>query len=147
MLNLTQFPIITLAKTINVLIPANTTAGTSIFLPYDAEINNSILRGAMINNASTIISTYTNGIINISNVDLNLLYINLTNEKEEVIIDSLPCKSLVNYISDTNKSIRRFNTKINLSKSFIKLTDVLTNDANQNQLLSITFYYKPIKWQ
>jgi hypothetical protein len=147
MLNLTQFPIITLAKTINVLIPANTTAGTSIFLPYDAEINNSILRGAMINNASTIISTYTNGIINISNVDLNLLYINLTNEKEEVIIDSLPCKSLVNYISDTNKSIRRFNTKINLSKSFIKLTDVLTNDANQNQLLSITFYYKPINWQ
>jgi hypothetical protein len=54
---------------------------------------------------------------------------------------------LVNYISDTNKSIRRFNTKINLSKSFIKLTDVLTNDANQNQLLSITFYYKPINWQ
>ena len=69
MLNLTQFPIITLSKTINVLIPANTPAGTSIFLPYDAEINNSVLKGIKVGLQNYDYSSLIDGILTIDEDD------------------------------------------------------------------------------
>ena len=147
MLNLTQFPIITLSKTINVLIPANTPAGTSIFLPYDAEINNSVLKGVKVSLANYDVAILINGINVIDEEDIRRFYISLSNNNEQKIIDDFPLNGLTSLSSTNNRTIRRYNCVIDLAKSFLKLNDDLTAAVGIDSFIPITFYYKPLNWK
>jgi hypothetical protein len=146
MLNLTQFPIITLSKTINVLIPANIPAGTSIYLPYDAEINVSVLRGIKVSKAGYDVSLSINGVNVIDEDDIKSLYISFANQNEQKIIDDFPLNALTSLSAQNNRAIRRFNCKIDLAKSAIRLNTALSASPTVDNYVPITFYYKPLNW-
>ena len=147
MLNLTQFPIITLTKTINVLVPANSPAGTRIFFEYDQEINQSIIRGINVNYADKGVGTTINNTNVIVEDDTTCVYINLLNSNENKIVDELPLNALTSIANSYNRAIRRFNSKIDSAKSYIRLNTQFTSNDNIDNIIPITFYYKPLNWK
>lgn len=142
MLNLTKNPIVKFCKTINILVPANTLAGTKVFFPFDEEISNCKLTGLIFNPS---IDTLQTGNISGNLYGVNFVgqttgvdcYITLCNHKNENIVNQLPVMALWNMNASGNITIRRFSNYIDLGKSYI----VLTNTVGANKYFSFTFYY------
>lgn len=166
-MNLSKFPTITNAKTLFVEIDINLLT-SQIFLPYDKEIDNSLIKGIRVEYIQS-----SNGIIFISPnsyaLNLNIVYpqyanknignleattcayfgLTLVDDKNNNILQDYPLNGLNNPTTGANANtnyIRRFNAKVNLQKSFISLLD-----KTQAGYLSqadvyfgcLTFYYKP----
>lgn len=166
-MNLSKFPTITNAKTLFVEIDINLLT-SQIFLPYDKEIDNSLIKG--IRNEYVQSST---GITNISPysyaLNLNIVFpqfannnigqldpaisayfgITLVDDNNNNILQDYPLNGLNNPTIGANANtdyIRRFNSKVNLQKSFISLLDkTQAGFLSQSDVYfaCLTFYYKP----
>ena len=140
MLNLTKQPIVKFCKTINLLIPTDTSVGTKVFFPFDEEISNCKLTGLIFNpniNAGTgNISGSLNGKIFANSFQGANTYITLVNYKNENVVNQLPVNALWNMNATGNITIRRFSNYIDLGKSYLQTTGLL-----YDYYFSFTFYY------
>lgn len=164
-MNLSKFPTITVAKTITLGYNQSNSA-SQVFFNFDYAIDNSILKGIRFefgdNSASGVITPtppasirynplnfYSNN-PSVAGVVIGSYFgITLVDKKNNIILNNYPINGLNNpdlSLPNTN-FIRRFNSEIDLSKSFISLIDktqaplifVFFDQWN----LSFTFYYKP----
>ena len=164
-MNLSKFPTITKCKTVILPIyPAD--FGSQTFFPYDAELDNSILKGIRIEYINTpfsgtippysIIANLNNVIpLGVTGTMLRIplaIYfgITLVDKNNNNILQDYPVCALTQpRLFQKTNYIRRFNARINLQKSFISVLDktvIPTNLAGIDALYSaFTFYYKPIK--
>lgn len=169
-MNLSKFPTITCAKTIIFQIERQNFASQTFF-NYDAEIEGSLLKGirfefsifnfiplgspspySYIVDFTQTIPVQT-AIINILNLDdalASFFGITLVDDNNNNILQNYPLCGLNNPTTGANANtnyIRRFNSKINLQKSYISLIDKTQSNTSLSgiDLLfgAITFYYKP----
>lgn len=163
-MNLSKFPTITVAKTIILEFPyINLSSQT--FFDYDETIENSILKGIRIEysgNSTQIPATqvppksldyfpssfFGSKPNQFVNAPFICAYFGLTlvDKNNNNILQNYPLNGLnnPNEITPNTNFIRRFNSSINFSKSYISLLDkTISIVGNPYYYFAFTFYYKP----
>lgn len=163
-MNLSKFPTIVRAKNIGIqFLPEY--YSSQVFFNYDYEIENSILKGVRLEyNADGVSGTVpppyslnfdTQTVapykfLQFGLQPLTAVYFGLTlvDRNNNLILQNYPLNALNNPTTGANANtnfIRRFNTEIDLQKSFVSLIDktLIPTFATDAVYINFTFYYKP----
>lgn len=164
-MNLSRFPTIVCCKTIILEFPFQNLRSQTFF-NFDAEIDKSILKGIRIEyagNSTQIPATavppksmdyqasnffsYSGGSQFVCAPFIcGYFGITLVDKKNNNVLQNYPLNGLnnPNEITPNTNYIRRFNTEIDFSKSYISLLDkTITIIGQPYYYFSLTFYYKP----
>lgn len=168
-MNLSKFPTITIAKTIIFEIPQQNFVNQTFF-NYDEALDKSILKGIrfeysifnfiplgspspyslIVDFATLYNKPASTNILNLDDSLSSFFGITLVDNNNNNILQDYPLSGLNNPtvgINSNTNYIRRFNTKIDLQKSYITLIDkTQINGALSGVDIvfgAITFYYKP----
>ncbi len=163
-MNLSRFPTIVQAKNIGLQFLPDYYA-SQIFFNYDYEIDNCILKGIRLEynadgvfgsvpspyslNCNTqLVAPYKFLQFGLQPVVASYFGLTLVDKNNNLILQNYPLNGLNNPTTGANANtnyIRRFNSEINLQKSFVSILDktVIPSFATDAVYINFTFYYKP----
>lgn len=143
--NLQKFPTIVRVKSVQIPVNEPLSGVSNQFFPYDAELNNSWIKGIRLE----LRNLTWNSIVNSSGTPYNATYnlarswfLNLVTHEGKTIVSDYPLNGLASP-NATATFIRRFNLRCDLSKSYIRYALPATPPGIVH--FSFSVYYKQIK--
>lgn len=143
MKNLQIYPTVTYVETVEVTLP-DTFQGSVIFLPFSTVLNECKITGICFNLGGFMYPD-NNKYVNYDGI--TFLNLNLVQEDDSMVVENLPLECLLSVNSKSNRTWRRFHTRIFAAKCYLYINDSSDYNAQlAGKKVSLSFYYKPLNY-